>query len=67
MIDSEIEYKIREEQKKFLGYVLSIAELSLDPDQFRRFKKLSFDAFHDRLTPSVRAILEQSPTRKKSP
>lgn len=47
--------------REFLvGQVLTTAELCLNEDQFKAFKKLLLDRFHGEFLPKLKTIMEQT-------
>jgi hypothetical protein len=50
--------ELLEVEKKFVGQVLTYAEVGLPETQFRRFKQLVMDSFHEKLKPETIRILK---------
>lgn len=44
-------------QREFVGDILTLAEIGLSKEQFRRFKKKVFEAYHERLKPKTAELL----------
>lgn len=58
VVPRDIQHLLVEAQKKAVGEVLTFGEVALPPQQFRAFKKLVFEAFHERLKPETIRILQ---------
>lgn len=57
---TNIELAIKEEQKKFVHHVLTLAEITLNPNQFKVFKQLVFKEFYTVLAPKVSDLLRET-------
>ena len=55
--------EIVKQQTEFIGYVLTLAESSLSPAQFKAFKKLVLEKFHGGLKPYVYDVFRREQAR----
>lgn len=56
-MDQEIKERFLKLQETVIGEVLTLAEIGLQPEQFRQFKKKVFQVYHDRLRPETIRLL----------
>lgn len=57
---SELTQRIMAAQKKAIGEILTFGEVALPPRQFKAFKKLIFELYHERLRPETIQILQST-------
>ncbi|MEZ4742288.1 MAG: hypothetical protein R3B45_07565 [Bdellovibrionota bacterium] len=50
-------------QNEFIGYILTVAESSLTPAQFKAFKKLVLERFHSGLKPRIYDVFRKGQSR----
>lgn len=50
-------------QNEFVGYILTVAESSLTPAQFKAFKKLVLERFHSGLKPRIYEVCRNGQSR----
>lgn len=56
-MSQDIQEKLLKLQESVIGDVLTLAEIGLQPEQFRQFKKKVFQVYHDRLRPETIRLL----------
>lgn len=56
-MDQEIKDEMIRIQEASIGEILTLAEIGLQPEQFRQFKKKVFKVFHDQMKPETIRLL----------
>ncbi len=56
-MDQEIKDEMIRLQETSIGEILTLAEIGLQPEQFRQFKKKVFKVFHDHMKPETIRLL----------
>jgi hypothetical protein len=56
-MNNDIQDKIKELQDSVIGDILTLAEIGLQPEQFRQFKKKVFQVYHEKLRPETNRLL----------
>ena len=56
-MDQEIKDEMIRVQETSIGEILTLAEIGLQPEQFRQFKKKVFKVFHDHMKPETIRLL----------
>lgn len=53
----DIQDKMKELHDSVIGDILTLAEIGLQPEQFRQFKKKVFQVYHEKLRPETNRLL----------
>lgn len=53
----DIQDQLRELHDSVIGDILTLAEIGLQPEQFRQFKKKVFQVYHEKLRPETNRLL----------
>lgn len=59
-MQNNLRTKIFEIQNSFLGELLSLAEIGLEPSQFRQYKKQVFKLYHERYKSEIQKVFLES-------
>lgn len=62
-MSTDIQDKIKELQDSVIGDILTLAEIGLQPEQFRQFKKKVFQVYHEKLRPETNRLLHLQDAR----
>lgn len=54
---NDIQNQIKELHDSVIGDILTLAEIGLQPEQFRQFKKKVFQVYHEKLRPEANRLL----------
>lgn len=59
----DIQDQLRELHDSVIGDILTLAEIGLQPEQFRQFKKKVFQVYHEKLRPETNRLLHLQDAR----
>jgi hypothetical protein len=60
---NDIQDQMKELHDTFIGDILTLAEIGLQPEQFRQFKKKVFQVYHEKLRPETNRLLHLQDAR----
>lgn len=56
-MNHDIQDQMKELHDAVIGDILTLAEIGLQPEQFRQFKKKVFQVYHEKLRPEANRLL----------
>lgn len=62
-MSNDIQDQMKELHDSVIGDILTLAEIGLQPEQFRQFKKKVFQVYHEKLRPETNRLLHLADAR----